>query len=42
MSYRLKITEFLKTNNISNEDAYYGNLFLSETYKRISLITPMC
>lgn len=30
-----KITEFLKTNNISNEDAYYGNLFLSETYKRI-------
>lgn len=30
-----KITEFLKKNNISNEDAYYGNLFLSETYKRV-------
>jgi signal transduction histidine kinase len=30
-----KILEFLNTKTISNEDAYYGNLFLSETYKRI-------
>ena len=29
------INYFLKTKNISDEDAYYGNLFLSETYKRI-------
>lgn len=29
------ILDFLNAKPISNEDAYYGNLFLSETYKRI-------
>lgn len=29
------ILDFLNTKTISNEDAYYGSLFLSDTYKRI-------
>jgi signal transduction histidine kinase len=31
-----RILEFLSSKNISNEDAYYGNLCLSSTYKYIS------
>ncbi len=31
-----KILEFLSSNHISDEDAYYGNLCLSSTYKYIS------
>ena len=30
-----EILDFLNSNTISNEDAYYANLFLSDTYKRI-------
>ena len=30
-----KIIEFLNSKDITNEDAYYGNLFLADTYKRI-------
>jgi len=30
-----KILDFLNSKTINNEDAYYANLFLSDTYKRI-------